>query len=409
MEPMDVGELQAGVRVEVRGDDTKPWRKGTITVQRPNGELEVQVDGWDKGYVWPSIRRLDGGDLPTGVGDGAQPAEPSARSFEAYKRKCEVTYADGTKKAIWDGDSDDDDDSLLAPGVQKAYGGLGGRDLECWQGRRCTNKRCKYVHPQSRENDEANGPEQLSDKMVEQQGQQAIGSGHWRCACGFNNRPSNEVCGGDGAMGCKKARPAVMHSNGSSNEEEQNPAPAATSAFSMMVSKAASKAPSRNMKRPVANWAVEVKAKAWTGIGQSCSSIAGPEATTAEPERCVKAAVARAQQETQTESDEELRKEIKTLETKLEIAQLRAENAELRLKDIERKYSELETTEKELMSSSKRAAPAAASPAAKGGKCCSKGSKAAGDSGKGDKEENTCWGHKMGRCKAGAACKWVHA
>lgn len=32
-------------------------------------------------------------------------------------------------------------------------------------------------------------------------------SGSWQCSCGFNNKPTNDVCGGNGPMGCKKPRP----------------------------------------------------------------------------------------------------------------------------------------------------------------------------------------------------------
>lgn len=34
------------------------------------------------------------------------------------------------------------------------------------------------------------------------------GKGEWSCeACGFNNKPMNEVCGGKGPMGCKNPKP----------------------------------------------------------------------------------------------------------------------------------------------------------------------------------------------------------
>lgn len=35
----------------------------------------------------------------------------------------------------------------------------------------------------------------------------SVDGGQWECPCGFKNRATNDVCGGDGRVGCKKPRP----------------------------------------------------------------------------------------------------------------------------------------------------------------------------------------------------------
>lgn len=52
------GTLRAGLRIEVRGGEGKPWRAGTVMGQRSNGKWEVLVDGWDKAFVWPDWRHV---------------------------------------------------------------------------------------------------------------------------------------------------------------------------------------------------------------------------------------------------------------------------------------------------------------------------------------------------------------
>jgi len=40
------------------------------------------------------------------------------------------------------------------------------------------------------------------------------GGGEWMCSCGFKNRAGNEVCGGNGPMGCKNPPPAAAPARG---------------------------------------------------------------------------------------------------------------------------------------------------------------------------------------------------
>lgn len=34
------------------------------------------------------------------------------------------------------------------------------------------------------------------------------GKGEWKCACGFSNKANNEICGGNGPMGCNAEKPS---------------------------------------------------------------------------------------------------------------------------------------------------------------------------------------------------------
>mmetsp|Transcript_100843 Transcript_100843/g.284455 ORF Transcript_100843/g.284455 Transcript_100843/m.284455 type:complete len:259 (-) Transcript_100843:9-785(-) len=141
-------ELEVGLRVEVRSDAGKKWRKGTITGQRVGGKWEVQVDGWDKPYTWPEIRRLDvnaddvaeravqmGGPHveqsthcpeeaachaiettrpPSGFVRAAASSVPTPNPVPAPKRRAAKASGDGTS---------DSDEDLFAPGVTSAFGG----------------------------------------------------------------------------------------------------------------------------------------------------------------------------------------------------------------------------------------------------------------------------------------------
>eukprot|EP00929_Paragymnodinium_shiwhaense_P012799 TRINITY_DN120697_c0_g1_i1.p1 TRINITY_DN120697_c0_g1~~TRINITY_DN120697_c0_g1_i1.p1 ORF type:complete len:1186 (-),score=246.05 TRINITY_DN120697_c0_g1_i1:57-3614(-) len=94
---------------------------------------------------------MDDGD---GGGRGSGPAPAFVKGvMQPYKAKAQISYV-GKRKHQQDDDEDDDDD-VLAPGVKKAFGGVGAGRQPCWQGWHCKSKSCRYFHPEGRQMEEA--------------------------------------------------------------------------------------------------------------------------------------------------------------------------------------------------------------------------------------------------------------
>lgn len=107
-------------------------------------------------------------------------------------------------------------EELGKPNVNAQIGVLGGGGLKKSKLCRhfedtgsCTHgARCRFAHGEA----EIGQPQPGMDELVGMGAAMAAGPGgpfgpQWECACGFKNKITNLICGGNGPMGCKKQKP----------------------------------------------------------------------------------------------------------------------------------------------------------------------------------------------------------
>lgn len=382
---------------------------------------------------------------------GAEGSTVMATSLQAYSAKCRVILAPAKRHlaeaGLGAGPDDGDDDDVLAPGVSQAFGGLGGGpDKACYQGRNCKKKNCKWLHPYGR----------LIDALED-------GAGSVASLPAAKAGP-NLLSGGKGQKGLKGK---VLSSGGKAADDPKAAAagPKAESwhlptqttadapkskAAGAPKSKAAGAAKAKKVGPVVVAAATEALTRGRAATEEAecedaniADSEAAPEGTegqgaaeadgqpkakkrkVAEGEAAEGAAgadVIDVKAAMEADEEEQLKKEKKRLETKLEIAELRAENAELKLKSLETKFVELEELERDLSAKAAKDSwqpdrPRSTPGAQKGGSAggASKGKSKGKGGGKGggkasnDGDDNVCWNFRKGNCKMGAKCKWSHS